>query len=99
MRLILHPEARDEFREAALRYASTGTRGLGERFCDAVAVAFQAAREYPIRHAPLHGEFRRVRLRRFPYAVIYAPREDAVFVVAVAHDRRRPGYWSGRMAR
>jgi toxin ParE1/3/4 len=34
---------------------------------------------------------------RFPYALIYAVEERRVFVVAVAHFRRRPGYWRDRV--
>jgi hypothetical protein len=37
-----------------------------------------------------------VRLTRFPYLVVY--REDAtrILVVAVAHEKRKPGYWRKR---
>jgi plasmid stabilization system protein ParE len=40
---------------------------------------------------------RRYVLRRFPYSIIYRERgEDLIEVIAVAHDKRRPGYWRGR---
>jgi mRNA-degrading endonuclease RelE of RelBE toxin-antitoxin system len=32
-------------------------------------------------------------LRRFPYSVIYEVLGNTVTVLAVAHHRRRPGYW------
>lgn len=35
-------------------------------------------------------------LRRFPYSVIYYIRAEELRVVALAHHRRKPGYWSGR---
>jgi hypothetical protein len=38
-------------------------------------------------------EVRRAPLRRFPFGVIYVVMEDIFWVVAVAHARRRPGYW------
>ena len=41
---------------------------------------------------------RRFVLPRFPYSVIFAVRADELFVIAVAHDKRRPGYWRGRVA-
>jgi hypothetical protein len=44
--------------------------------------------------AHLHGT-RRFMLRRFPFSVVYRPHEDFVEVVAVAHAKRRPGYWRG----
>jgi toxin ParE1/3/4 len=43
----------------------------------------------------LHGT-RKYLLRRFPYAVIYRVTDEAIEVVAVAHGRRRPGYWKTR---
>lgn len=35
-------------------------------------------------------------LDRFPYSVLYAVASDRVWVVAVAHQHRRPGYWQQR---
>jgi plasmid stabilization system protein ParE len=41
---------------------------------------------------------RRCRLRlRYPYFLIYVVEPARVLVVAVAHDRRRPGYWRRRL--
>ena len=46
---------------------------------------------------PLHQHnTRKVLLRRFPYSVIYRITESAIQVIAVAHGRRRPGYWKTR---
>lgn len=42
------------------------------------------------------GVHRRFALRRFPFAVIYRVTESAIEVVALAHRRRQPGYWSVR---
>jgi len=39
---------------------------------------------------------RRYVLPDFPYSVIYFV-EAAIIIVAVAHDRRRPGYWRERL--
>jgi plasmid stabilization system protein ParE len=36
---------------------------------------------------------RRCLLRRFPYTVFYEIEGNIVFVLAVAHQRRKPGYW------
>lgn len=35
-------------------------------------------------------------LRRFPYTIHYEVTESHVTVLAVAHQRRRPGYWQDR---
>ena len=39
---------------------------------------------------------RRILVRRFPYGLVYRVEPDAIFIVAVAHLRRRPGYWRRR---
>ena len=44
----------------------------------------------------LHGA-RIVRLRRFPYVVVYLDLTETVQVIAVAHSKRRPNYWRKRL--
>ena len=43
----------------------------------------------------LHGT-RHFLLRRFPFGVVYRELGETLQIVAVAHGRRRPGYWKGR---
>lgn len=38
-----------------------------------------------------------MRLRKFPYALVYALGMEQVHLLAVAHLRRRPGYWRNRV--
>jgi toxin ParE1/3/4 len=44
----------------------------------------------------LHGT-RRLVLQRFPFSVVYLDNANVVNVVAVAHNKRRPGYWKDRL--
>ncbi|MEQ1737245.1 MAG: hypothetical protein ABL886_12675 [Rhodoglobus sp.] len=46
---------------------------------------------------PGHPDVRRRVLRRFPYSVISLLERDEITIVAVAHHRRRPGYWLQRL--
>ena len=39
---------------------------------------------------------RRARVQNFPYHLVYLVTDDVVYVLAVAHDRRRPRYWRAR---
>ncbi len=39
---------------------------------------------------------RRLLLPRFPYQIVYRIRPGEIVVVAIAHSRRRPGYWKSR---
>lgn len=47
------------------------------------------------RPADDEGNRKRI-LRRFPYSVFYEVVESTVTILAVAHHRRRPGYWRAR---
>ena len=40
---------------------------------------------------------RRIPVRRFPYYVVWVVIDDLIYIVAVAHNRRRPGYWTQRV--
>ena len=35
-------------------------------------------------------------LQRFPFNVFYRPGPTEIEIIAVAHQKRRPGYWSNR---
>ena len=82
--------------EAALFYEEESA-GLGEDFLDDIQHAIDAVREHPELGVAVDHELRRVLIRRFPFSVIYAVEPEQVVVVAIAHQRRRPRYWKGRM--
>jgi plasmid stabilization system protein ParE len=74
------------------------------RFTRWVKAAFASLcaspRRYPLWRGRAGGKGVRKRLvRKFPYAIPYLPDEDVAFVLAVAHHRRRPGYWLPRLWR
>ena len=92
----LHPEAEAEIDATAAVYEAQ-RRGLGASLIAAIERAVSFLRTYPQAGAPIGGSYRRVLVRRFPYAVIYRLDPDGAFIVAVAHVRRRPGYWRHRV--
>ena len=96
-RLRVLPEAEHELTEAAGWYESK-RRGLGVELIAVVDRAFDAIREAPLACAPWHADkpYRAMVLARFPYVVFFRLEEDVIEIVAVAHARRRPGYWVGR---
>ncbi|MGH8701418.1 MAG: type II toxin-antitoxin system RelE/ParE family toxin, partial [Burkholderiales bacterium] len=51
---------------------------------------------YPAIGSPITPTARRILLNRFPYSVVYRTSSDEIIVIAVAHQRRRPGYWRRR---
>jgi plasmid stabilization system protein ParE len=90
-----HAEARIEFLEAQ-DYYEDQRPGLGDEFAAAVDVAVEKARTSPETWAHISAEARCVRTHRFPYAIVYQFENGRVFVLAVSHSRREPGYWLDR---
>lgn len=98
MQLRFHPDARAELDEDALYY-DDDYPGRGERFRVAVIRALDRVVALP-RSFPLWGRRPDVRacgVRHFPYTVFFIAEPDGVTVYAVAHNKRRPGYWRKRL--
>lgn len=92
------PPAEEEMIEAALFYEKQARR-LGIEFLDDVQRAVDRLRDNPKSGEVVVNELRRGLLSRFPFFLIYAVEAEAVLIVAVAHQRRRPYYWKGRTDR
>jgi toxin ParE1/3/4 len=98
-RAILHDEAKAELEEAAAWYEAKRS-GLGAEFVSAVENAILRIHENPQWGARYERtRFRFKLVRRFPYVVFYADGKDVLRVIAVAHGKRRPGYWRHRRFR
>lgn len=93
--VTFHEDARAEFDEAANFYNMEGA-GLGVAFVHEVERAVARVCECPASRPVLRGRVRTMRVHRFPCAVLYCAIDERIRVLAVAHDRRRPFYWSGR---
>jgi toxin ParE1/3/4 len=91
----VHPLAADEA-EAAERWYRERNETASIRFRRELDRAVDLISERPEAGAPYAGNTRRVLLRRFPFFVVYRVLSERVQIVAVAHGRRRPGYWQDR---
>lgn len=90
-----HQSAELELVDAA-RYYEARSQGLGRAFLAEVDRAVVQVLTLPLAGEAVLGEVRRKMLRRFPYSLFYAVEPDRVVFLAVAHQKRRPLYWSGR---
>jgi len=92
---ILH-EAEAELREA-VKYYEDKRPGLGFDFAREVEVSVDSARRFPERWPLQNDGTRRYLIQRFPYIVVYLFLNNHIWVIALAHCKRHPGYWSTRM--
>lgn len=99
MTVIFHRLAASEF-VAARRWYKRRDPALEVRFIAAVEAAVQIIETTPNLGALFLKRYRWVRTRRFPYLLYYASHNSStVIVYAVAHARRRLGYWDRRVDR
>jgi hypothetical protein len=100
--LEVHSDAAIEAQEAAAWYEDK-REGLGFDFLWEVAAAFRVLRENimhgkPWPDPPLAARgVKQISLKEFPYQVAFIESPSKAIVLAVAHVRRRPGYWQDRL--
>jgi plasmid stabilization system protein ParE len=92
-----------EFHPAAFREAEDAEAWYEERshfaasgFLRELSAAIHRLREAPNRYPGAQAGTRRILFDRFPFTIYYRVKDDTITIVAVAHQKRRPGYWSGR---
>ncbi|MFP4423319.1 MAG: type II toxin-antitoxin system RelE/ParE family toxin [Desulfococcaceae bacterium] len=93
--VIFDPEARAEFLEA-VRYYESQKPGLGFRFRNMTEEGIKKVAENPFLFRVIQPPFRRYLLHIFPYSIIYSIEPDHLRIIAVSHNKRKPGYWWDR---
>lgn len=95
------PEADEELEVETERY-ERASLGTGRRFFrhvrDVLDRLVGQPRLYGYVDPPVRGrEVRAAPLRPFDFHLVYEVRPDEILVIAVAHNRRMPNYWRGRL--
>jgi toxin ParE1/3/4 len=96
------PEAEAEIR-AEIRWYEAERVGLGQQLWDEIQQAVGLIAEHPAIGSivpEVRGVVpppRRIRVRRFPFYLVYREFAAEIEVVALAHMRRKPGYWRSRI--
>lgn len=96
MTVVLRPEARADLHEASNWYEAQRL-GLGDEFLQQVDAAFRRIEMQPTQFPKIHGELRRVLLRRFPYSAYFLNERRRIVVIGVLHQRRDPWVWQRRL--
>jgi toxin ParE1/3/4 len=103
----VNPRVRfDDEADAEYRFAGRWYEGrrehLGIEFFDAVDATIDQIVAMPhagarVRRMPPDLMVRRRAVTRFPYHVVYLEMATHIRILAIAHDRRKPGYWKDRL--
>jgi len=91
-----HPAAAQEAESTYDWYAARSPEaalGFREELVRAIAAIGTSPRTWP-RYG---SRARRYVFPRYPFSVVYILRGEDIEIVAVAHGRRRPGYWRSRL--
>lgn len=94
--ISIHEAAENEINDAADFY-DLESPGLGETFINEIHKAVDLIAHFPEASPLIRGRIRRKVLIKFPYALIYSLRATEIRILAVAHQKRRPVYWRGRL--
>jgi plasmid stabilization system protein ParE len=94
--LKFHPAALQEIHAAHDRYAEQSPKAA-DGFLAELLLAFDRIRDWPhLYPAAAFGTQRSV-LSRYPFSIVYRDLLIEIQIVAVAHAKRLPGYWAGRL--
>jgi len=92
-----HPEAETEYLETVAYYESQNP-GLGALYISDFESVMKHACGFPARYpVEKKPDIRRIRLKHFPFTVLFRESDSIIQVLAVAHHRRRPVYWMNRI--
>ena len=92
MRIVFSKFAKLEL-DDAVRFYELQYAGLGKRFKDEIRTVALRIAEYPTAWSSESAEVRKCLLHKFPYKLLYSIESDHIFIIAVAHQHRKPNYW------
>lgn len=96
MKVIFEPSAFEELRESIAWYLAQAGRRQAEALNREIEARLALLIQHPLIGTPGPGNIRRMPLRVFPYTLHYRVEGETIRIFAVAHQKRRPGYWRKR---
>jgi plasmid stabilization system protein ParE len=95
-RIRIQSQAQEEINEAFDWYFKRSPEAA-DAFLTEIGASLAQIVSRPQLYPAYTKNTRRLILANFPYSVIFQEKDDVILVVAVAHAKRRPGYWRGRI--
>jgi hypothetical protein len=69
-----------------------------DNFYFRVEATIEQIMEYPQLYSRRKHGARHAPLIKFPYSIVYLDKPEMIYIVAVAHNQRKPGYWKHRIS-
>jgi plasmid stabilization system protein ParE len=95
-RIRIQSQAQEEINEAFDWYFKRSPEAA-DAFLTEIGESLAQIVSRPQLYSAYTKKTRRRILANFPYSVVFQKKDDVILVVAVAHAKRRPGYWRGRI--
>lgn len=95
MKFSFHEIAEKEFIDA-IEYYEECQACLGEMFSEEVYATIKRICEHPYAWTGIDAKTRRCLTNKFTYGILYRIVKDHIWVMAVMHLHRKPGYWQSR---
>jgi len=95
LHLVFHPDVESEI-STSYNWYQEQANGLGDDFLNELESSYDAICELPDTWPKFKKSFRRFLLSKFPFSVIYKSDGKIIYIVAVMHNSRKPGYWADR---
>jgi len=94
--IIYYSQAEDELTEIVDYYNNISDE-LGYDFLKKIKSSIQNICEFPELYPTISKFNRKCHCKRFPYNVIYHLHDNSIYIVAIAHEKRKPNYWKKRL--
>ena len=95
--ITFHPVAMEEL-QAAFGWYRERSPQAAHAFWQEIETGIGHIADAPARCPAYILASRRYVLTRFPYFIIFREANGGIEIIAVAHGRRKPGYWRKRLA-
>lgn len=97
--VFLQEEAQTELQNSVNFYREQGGDALANRFKKHITDGLKTITENPelYPHTSEIAGVQKCQLRHFPFSILYVNLKTEIWVVAIAHGSRRPGFWTDRL--
>ncbi len=80
----------------AIAYYELQYSGLGAAFKVEIKKAISRIIKYPKAWPTVDEDIRKYILHKYPYNIYYSLEKDHLYIIAIAHQHRKPTYWIDR---